>query len=141
MTKNSAVESGKLPFVFQIFHLFTVVVWILIVLECLKVGKISVPLYFVFGYSGYLFAFGGQKELLRWYLHAYSKRRGHWFVFLWIFTFLAMGIAASVYPDKFQVPRSFAEIFVVVITVYIGTVSSKIGYKIKHGNKEKNEAK
>ncbi|PIP17679.1 MAG: hypothetical protein COX43_02975 [Parcubacteria group bacterium CG23_combo_of_CG06-09_8_20_14_all_35_9] len=139
LSPTPSLWNEKLQMVLTIFYTYSGILWLLFALEFIKIGSISPVSALVRFYEVILTSFIGQKEYSRWFLGIHTNRKGELFTYLWCFTFLVMGIIASVLPGKFQVSSQLTEVCIVVFILFISTECSKIGYKIRHEGEKENK--
>ena len=86
-------------------------------------------------YGAVLSIFVGTKEFDRWYdLHKGRKHPGEVFVIVWSLLLLVMGSISWIYGKTYTIPNDVISVYVMVLTVFAITQSSKRIYKNKREN-------
>ena len=83
-------------------------------------------------YGAVLSIFVGTKEFSRWYdLHEGRKHPGEIFVVLWSILLFVMVIYSWIFKVDYAIPSDIISVYIMVLTVFAITQSSKTVYKSK----------
>jgi hypothetical protein len=87
-------------------------------------------------YGAVLSIFVGTKEFDRWYdMHQGKKHPGEIFVIMWSFLLLVMVSISWIYGGLYTIPSDLISVYIMVLTVFAITQSSKAVYQRKRGKK------
>jgi hypothetical protein len=119
-----------------ITNLWTVVFIGVIISDFLTFGKYHYLLApFSVIYGAVLSIFVGTKEFDRWYdSHKGRKHPGEVFVIIWSLLLLVMGSISWIYGKLYAISTDVISVYIMVLTVFAITQSSKRIYKNKRRN-------
>ncbi|MCD6471326.1 hypothetical protein J7K86_02240 [bacterium] len=121
---NKPTDSRGFRSILIIFHILTLVMIAFAYLQFFGY-KIKVDSFLMWFYLSMLTLYTGHKETLRWKANIFSDRMGEIYVYLIVGSVVLTGILASIFPGKFTVPNLLKQIAIPVISLFIGTETSK----------------
>jgi hypothetical protein len=84
-------ETKKQNYFLILFDVYTVIIWLLLLVEFLGRGVFETPAVLISLYLIVLTYYASDKEIRRWRLkQKFGRRRGEIFVFLWVITLIAV---------------------------------------------------
>jgi len=138
-----------------LFWLYTAVVLLLTVAECLSHEKYVLPHSMFTIYVAWLAIFAGEKEFSRWRMNVQSKHLGELWIPAWGIAFFVLGILVGFKPDEiainqvgygtaieggYHIPRNLPQIIMAVFGIYIPADLSKRIHEWKEKKKKKKSA-
>lgn len=123
MNKEYLRKNKKHSFFLLLFDVFTIVIWLVVILEFFTKEVIYLPALLTSIYIIILTFYASDKEIRRWRHRLKRKRRGEVFVILWVFTLLCVLGFYFFYGQKsgYIIPRDLLTITGSVMVIYIIT--------------------
>jgi len=116
-----------------LLDLYTIFIWFWILIEFISKGSYSLPSILATLYILVLTFYASDKEIRRWRGGITGERRGEFFVFLWILSFILIVGYYLFFGQRegYEIPRQLPSIAGAVMVIYVITDYLKKEFKGK----------